>query len=313
MGNNIETGTKAKPFLKWAGGKGQLTRAFVGFYPAELKDNKVENYYEPFVGGGAVFFDIAQRYKINSAFLSDVNEELILSYKVIQRDVDSLVGQLYKLKCRYEKLDVDGQKEFYYSTRHDFNLNKSRFNFKRYSKEWIPRAAQILFLNRTCFNGLFRFNSKGEFNVPQGRYKKPRILDEPNLLGTSALLQGVQIGLCDFREVEKVAGENSFVYFDPPYRPISKTSGFTSYSKCRFGDDEQIELSRVFHRLNEKGAKLMLSNSDPKNTDKTDGFFDELYGKFNIFRVPAKRAINSDASKRQEINEIVVTNYKLSS
>lgn len=308
--NNSQTGEcRAKPFLKWAGGKGQLTEAFVRFYPEELRNNQIDNYYEPFIGGGAVFFDIAQRYQIKSAFLYDINEELILTYKVVQKDVESLVVQLDKLKGRYEKLDEAGQKEFYYRIRDDFNNNKRRINFNRYSKKWIPRAAHILFLNRTCFNGLFRFNSKGEFNVPQGRYKNPKILDERNLLQVSRLLQMAQIEQCDFKEVEKKVAGNSFVYFDPPYRPISKTSGFTSYSKNRFEDDRQIELAQMFHKLNKKGAKLMLSNSDPKNTDATDEFFDELYKNYRVFRVPAKRIINSNASKRQAINEIVVTNY----
>ena len=309
MEKNTEIHIKAKPFLKWAGGKGQLTEAFVKFYPEELKDNRIENYYEPFIGGGAVFFDIAQRYQIKSAFLFDINEELILAYKVIQNDVESLIGQLGKLKRSYEKLNENGQKEFYYRIRKDFNESKNQVNFKRYSKKWVPRAAQILFLNRTCFNGLFRFNSKGEFNFPQGKYKNPKILDSTNLLHVSELLQIAQIKQADFKEVEKEVQENSFMYFDPPYRPISKTSSFTSYSKNRFGDDKQIELSEMFCRLSKKGMKLMLSNSDPKNTDANDNFFDELYKDFRIFRIPAKRIINSDATKRQAVNEIVVTNY----
>ncbi len=301
--------SKAKPFLKWAGGKGQLAEAFLKFYPEELVKNKIENYYEPFVGGGAVFFDIAQRYHIKSAFLFDINEELILVYKVIQSDVESLIGHLYKLKHHYLNLDESRQKDFYYKVRQDFNSSKNRMNFNRYSKKWIPRAAQIIFLNRTCFNGLFRFNSKGEFNVPQGRYKNPKILDEDNLVRVSELLQIALIEHVDFRRVEKMVMKNSFMYFDPPYRPISKTSSFTSYSRNKFDDDEQIELAEMFSRLDKKEVKLMLSNSDPKNTNDADDFFDELYKNYHIFRVPAKRMINSNASKRQEVNEIVVTNY----
>ncbi len=309
MDKNIKSQVKAKPFLKWAGGKGQLTEAFINFYPEELKSNQVKNYYEPFIGGGAVFFDIVQRYKIDAAFLFDINEELILSYKVIQNDVESLIEQLSKIKCSYQKLDVIGQKEFYYTLRHNFNVDKTRINFNRYSKKWIIRAAQIIFLNRTCFNGLFRFNSKGEFNVPQGAYKNPKILDENNLRIVSELLQIAQIERADFRNIEKIVKGNSFMYFDPPYRPISKTSSFTSYSKNRFDDIKQIELSQMYRRLDERGIKLMLSNSDPKNTNKNDDFFDKLYDDFEIHRISAKRIINSDANKRQAVKEIVVTNY----
>lgn len=311
MENTIEKNIKAKPFLKWAGGKGQLTDTFVKYYPKELRNNEIENYYEPFIGGGAVFFDIVQRYHIKSAFLFDINEELILTYKVVQSDVSGLIDQLYNLKRRYENLDDAGKKEFYYDLRKTFNETKHGIDFDRYSKTWIPRAAQILFMNRTCFNGLFRLNLKGEFNVPQGSYKNPKILDENNLLRVSALLKNAHIEKADFKEVEKKVRGNSFVYFDPPYRPISKTSSFTSYSKDCFDDEKQIELSELFHKLNARGVKMMLSNSDPKNTDKTDDFFDEVYKNYHIARVPAKRAINSDASKRQAINEIIVTNYPI--
>jgi DNA adenine methylase len=307
--NNIESQIKAKPFLKWAGGKGQLLEQFAGFYPAGLKNREIEHFYEPFIGGGAVFFDVAQRYQIKSAGLYDINDELILTYKVVQEEVDSLIEQLDKLKRRYEKLNEAGQKEFYYGIRQDFNDNKSRVDFNRYSKKWVVRAAQIIFLNRTCFNGLFRFNSKGEFNVPQGSYKNPKILDGKNLQKASEILQIAEIKQGDFKQVEKDMKDHSFVYFDPPYRPISKTSGFTSYSANPFGDKEQIELSGLFHRLHKKGAKLMLSNSDPKHTDPEDNFFDDIYKDYHLSRVPAKRIINSDASKRQEINEIIVTNY----
>lgn len=309
--NKNEIKVKAKPFLKWAGGKGQLTETFVKYYPEELKNNQIENYYEPFLGGGAVFFDIVQQYSIKSAFLYDINEELILTYKVVQRDVSQLIEQLYNLKRRYEKLDDAGKKDFYYKLRKDFNETRNETDFNCYSKNWIPRAAQILFMNRTCFNGLFRFNSKGEFNVPQGSYKNPKILDENNLLRVSVLLKNAHIERADFTELQKNILANSFVYFDPPYRPISKTSGFTSYSKNSFDDQKQIELSEIFHKLNKKGVKMMLSNSDPKNTDKTDDFFDKIYKNYHIARVPAKRIINSDASKRQAINEIIVTNYPI--
>ncbi len=301
---------KAKPFLKWAGGKGQLLEQFLCFYPDELKKGEIKKYCEPFIGGGAVFFDVVQRYKIQSAILCDINEELVLTYKVIQKDVEKLIENLSTIKNKYEKLEDEKRTEFYYSTRQQFNNSLSKTNFSVYSEKWIQRAAQLIFLNKTCFNGLFRFNRKGEFNVPAGRYKNPKIMDEENLISVSELLKIATIKRADFSEVEKDVDMNSFVYFDPPYRPLNTTSSFTSYSKNKFGDEEQIKLGELFKRLDKKNVKLMLSNSDPKNVNAHDNFFDEIYSDFNISRIPATRMINSNASKRNAINEIVVTNYK---
>ena len=299
----------AKPFLKWAGGKGQLLNIFRDFYPNELRNGIITCYYEPFIGGGAVFFDVVQQYNIQSAILYDINQELILTYRVIQQDVYQLIERLDSFQKKYENLDDEKQSEFYYDVRDDFNRNLHKINFSKYNDEWILRAAQIIFMNKTCFNGLFRLNQKGEFNVPAGRYKNPKILDEQNLVNVSKLLGIAEIKNAGFAAVEQDVKENSFVYFDPPYRPISKTSGFTAYSKFKFEDDEQRLLADLFHRLNQKGTRQMLSNSDPKNHDANDNFFDEIYKDFNISRVPATRMINSNAAKRFAINEIIVTNY----
>lgn len=299
----------AKPFLKWVGGKRQLLEQFEDFYPNELKAKKIKNYYEPFVGGGAVFFDVAQNYEVENAYLYDINDELILCYKVIQKDVYKLIEFLNKYEKLYKKLSEKKQKEYYYEIRDSFNLNRFNIDYDIYSENWIPRVAQIIFLNKTCFNGLFRFNSKGAFNSPQGRYKNPKILDEQNLLNVSKLLEIATIKKADFKEVTNDIKENSFVYFDPPYRPISKTSSFTSYTKLGFEDDQQIQLASLFYDLDKQGSKLMLSNSDPKNTDPEDDFFESIYSNFNINRVNAKRSINSKADKRKSIKEIVVTNY----
>ena len=307
--NNEKSASLAKPFLKWAGGKGQLLDKFVEFYPSELKNGNITNYYEPFIGGGAVFFEVAQQYNIQSAYLYDINEELILTWRVIQQDVLKLIEILDSFQKQYEKLDDEKQSEFYYEVRADFNRNLGRINYSKYSEHWILRAAQIIFMNRTCFNGLFRLNQKGEFNVPAGRYKNPRILDEQNLMKVSKLLEIAEIKNAGFEAVEHDLVENSFVYFDPPYRPISKTSDFTAYSKLKFEDNEQRQLAELFHRLHKKGIKQMLSNSDPKNNDPNDNFFDEIYKDYAISRIPARRMINSDASKRVAINEIIVTNY----
>lgn len=299
----------AKPFLKWVGGKRQLLDQFEELYPTELKLKKIKNYYEPFVGGGAVFFDVVQKYEIENAFLYDINEELILTYKVIQKDVTKLIEFLHKYDTFYKKLTEKKQKEYYYEIRENFNLQRFNINYNKYSENWIPRAAQTIFLNRTCFNGLFRFNSKGGFNSPMGKYKNPKILDEQNLLNVSKLFEIATIRKADFKEVRNDIKDNSFVYFDPPYRPISTTASFTAYSKFNFQDDEQLQLAGLYYDLNEQGHSLMLSNSDPKNTNPEDDFFETIYANYNIQRVDAKRSINSDPNKRNSIKEIVVTNY----
>jgi DNA adenine methylase len=299
----------AKPFLKWAGGKGQLLNQFHNFYPVELKSGNITRFFEPFIGGGAVFFDVVQQYNIQSAYLYDINQELILTYRVIQQNVYQLIEVLDTFQKKYEKLNEKEQSEFYYQTRDEFNRNLPKINFSKYNDGWILRAAQVIFMNKTCFNGLFRLNQKGEFNVPAGRYKNPKILDAQNLIKASNLLSIAEIKNAGFAEVENDITDNAFVYFDPPYRPISKTSGFTSYSKFKFEDDEQRQLADLFHRLNKKGIRQMLSNSDPKNNDPGDNFFDEMYKDCTISRIPALRMINSNAAKRFAINEIIVTNY----
>lgn len=299
----------AKPFLKWVGGKRQLLEQFSELYPKELKSKKIKNYYEPFVGGGAVFFDVAQKYEVENAFLYDINEELILAYKVIQKDVQNLIDFLAKYEQTYKKLTIEKQKIYFYELRDSFNSNRFNIDYNKYSESWIPRTAQIIFMNKTCFNGLFRVNQRGAFNSPAGRYNNPKILDEQNLLNVSKLLEIATIRKADFKEVKKDIQNNSFIYFDPPYRPISKTASFTSYSKLNFEDDQQLQLAKLFYELDEEGNKIMLSNSDPKNTDPTDDFFDVIYSNYNICRVEAKRSINSNPTKRNTIKEIVVTNY----
>lgn len=301
----------ARPFLKWAGGKGQLLDKFKELYPKQLKQKKIKTFYEPFLGSGAVFFDIAQNYDIESAYLYDINEELILTYQVIQKDVSKLLDFLYRYQKNYLKLDKKQRQEFFYDQRTNYNLQRFNIDYNKYSEQWFPRAAQFIFLNRTCFNGLYRVNSKGEFNSPAGDYENPTICDEQNLMAVHQVLQIAEIKKADFRQVVADLKDKSFVYFDPPYRPISKTANFKAYNKQDFSDNEQIQLAKLFRQLDIKGIKIMLSNSDPKNNDPTDNFFDELYSNFYIFRVPARRMINSDPTKRGTINEIVVTNYSI--
>lgn len=301
----------ARPFLKWAGGKGQLLDKFRDLYPKQLKQKKIKTFYEPFLGSGAVFFDIAQNYNIESAYLYDINEELILTYQVIQKDVSKLLDFLYRYQKNYLKLDKKQRQQYFYEQRTNYNLQRFNIDYDKYSEQWFPRAAQFIFLNRTCFNGLYRVNSKGEFNSPAGDYENPTICDEQNLMAVHQVLQIAEIKKADFRQVVADLKDKSFVYFDPPYRPISKTANFKSYSKEDFDDKEQIELAKLFKELDKNGIKVMLSNSDPKNINPSDNFFDEMYSEYNIFRVPARRMINSDPKKRGAINEIVVTNYSI--
>lgn len=299
----------AKPFLKWAGGKGQLLEKFQELYPEKLKRKEIKNFYEPFLGSGAVFFDIAQKYDIENAFLYDINDELILTYKVIQKDVSKLIDFLYRYQKTYLKLDKVKRQEFFYDQRTNYNLQRFNVDYDKYSESWFPRAAQLIFLNRTCFNGLYRVNSKGEFNSPVGDYDNPTICDEQNLLAVNKVLEIAEIKRADYKEIVTDLKSDSFVYFDPPYRPISKTASFKAYSKKGFADTEQFQLSQLFKQLDLEEHKIMLSNSDPKNNDPNDNFFDEMYNEFNIVRVHARRMINSDPTKRGRINEIVVTNY----
>ncbi|HOR39665.1 MAG: Dam family site-specific DNA-(adenine-N6)-methyltransferase [Paludibacteraceae bacterium] len=299
----------AKPFLKWAGGKGQLLDIFQKLYPEQLKRKKIKNFYEPFLGSGAVFFDITQKYEIENAFLYDINEELILAYKVIQRDVSKLIDFLHRYQKTYLKLDKVKRKEFFYNQRTNYNLQRFNIDYDKYSENWVPRAAQLIFLNKTCFNGLYRVNLKGEFNSPVGDYDNPTICDEQNLLAVNKVLEIAEIKKADFKDIVTDLRSDSFVYFDPPYRPISKTASFKAYHKQGFTDSEQLQLAQLFKQLDSEGSFVMLSNSDPKNIDPDDNFFDDMYNGFNIVRVPARRMINSDPTKRGRINEIVVTNY----
>ncbi|NLC67884.1 MAG: DNA adenine methylase [Clostridiaceae bacterium] len=303
---NVNLTEYAKPFVKWAGGKGQLLDVFEKFYPLELHEGGVRRYIEPFVGGGAVLFDILQKYVIDEAYIFDINEDLINTYIVIKDDVDTLVEYLSNLEYTYMKLRKDERKKMYYDVIEAYNSRTLENN-----QPDVERAAQFVFLNRTCFNGLYRVNRAGLFNVPAGDYRSQTICDERNLYNVSSLLQRVHIFTGDYRESIKYVDKNSFVYFDPPYRPLNITSNFTSYSKFDFSDEDQIQLAHFYEEMSNAGALVMLSNSDPKNENPDDNFFDELYCKFYIHRIKARRAINSNGERRGLISEILVTNYKV--
>lgn len=305
---------KAKPFLKWAGGKKQLVNLIDKYLPKDIKNNHViDKYFEPFLGGGAVFFHLFGKYEIKEAYLYDINKELILTYNVVKNDPKKLISKLKFYSDEYIPLNDDSRKEYFYNIRGEFNENLKNFDYDNYSEEHIIRASHMIFLNRTCFNGLYRVNKSGEFNVPIGGYKNPLICDKINIMNVSDVLKNVTLICGDYSTSNKLIDKDSFVYLDPPYLPI-KHNSFTNYNSKGFGLSEQIELSKFCKKIDEKGAKFILSNSDPKNSDKDIDFFEKTYGdlnlkKFSYKRIDARRSINSDAKKRGSVKELLIYNY----
>lgn len=294
----------AKPFIKWAGGKSQLLPSLRKLYP---DTSAVTKYVEPFVGGGAVLFDVINTLDVKEAVINDINPNLINAYRVVKEDLGSLLEVLSLMQSDYIALDEEGRAEFYYAQRDAYNL----LTTEALGGRDVLRAALFIFLNKTCFNGLYRVNRNGKFNVPHGRYKNPAICNTPVLTSASKALQGVEIRLGDYRDVLPLVDEKTFLYLDPPYRPLTKSASFNSYDSSVFDDEAQRELARFIAAADNKGSKILLSNSDPKNSDPKDNFFDDLYADRNIQRVAARRAISSKSSTRGEINEIIVTNYVL--
>ncbi len=277
-----------QPFLKWAGGKSRLIQQYLPYFP-----NNFETYYEPFLGGGAIYFYF-YRYQtlcslpINSgktnAFLTDINPELINAYRCVRDSVDRLIILLEKHQIRHDK-------DYYYQVR---SLT---------SGTPLERAARLIYLNKTCFNGLYRENSKGKFNVPIGKYNNPKIYHPDLLFSVSNALQSAQIEVRHFDAVLDYAKTaQDFVYFDPPYYPLSPTSNFTAYSSYSFNEKDQLKLKDTFTQLAQRGVKVMLSNSDCS-------FIREQYREFNIYQISAARAINSNTKKRGKIAEVLVTSY----
>lgn len=290
-----------KPFVKWVGGKSQLVDEIEKMLPTD-GEKVLTKYAEPMVGGGALFFSILSKYDFNELYISDINAELINAYQVVKNDVDNLIAKLNEMQMLFLPMDENGRKYFYYTVR-------ERFNSTTLTEETATeKAAQFIFLNKTCFNGLYRVNRKGEFNVPMGAYKNPTICDDENLRNIHEALQNVTIVCGDYTFSKSFIDKNTFVYLDPPYRPISETSGFTSYNSDVFDDNEQIRLSKFIDEINLVGAKIVLSNSDPKNVNEDDNFFDDLYKNYKINRVAASRAINSKGDKRGKINELLICN-----
>lgn len=296
------TDKTAKPFLKWAGGKTQLITEIEKSLPYEITKNKF-TYIEPFVGSGAVLFWMLSNFpKLEKAVINDINEDLINTYKTIASKSKELISILQQLQNEFHSLEnkPEEKKEYYYQKRELYNTRK---------EEKSGQAALFIFLNRTCFNGLYRVNRKNEYNVPMGSYKKPTICDDKNILAVSNALQKVEILCGDYEKTLNDATTNSFFYFDPPYKPLSNTSSFNSYAKDEFNDEEQIRLRNFCSKLEKLGHKWMLSNSDVKGKDTNDNFFDEIYSEFSISRVRARRSINANPEKRGELNELLITNY----
>ncbi|WP_457564778.1 DNA adenine methylase [Caminibacter sp.] len=278
---------QAKPFVKWVGGKRQLISELLKYIPKNFN-----SYFEPFVGGGALFFELYNLGLLNGkdVYLFDINKELINAYEVIRDYPQKLIEKLKEFKEKHSN-------EFYYQIR-AIDREKGYENLDN-----ITKAARFIYLNKTCFNGLYRVNKKGYFNVPIGRYKNPKILDEENIFDVSNALKNVIIKNCDYKEVLKYAKKGDFVYFDPPYYPINDTSNFTSYAKDDFLEKEQVELFEVFKNLDEIGCFVLQSNSDTE-------FINRLYKDFKVEKIKAKRAINSNAKKRGEITEVLIRNYE---
>lgn len=296
-----QSNSMLKPVIKWAGGKGQILHEIRKRYPLGL-GTTITKYAEPFVGGGAVLLDILGTYRLKEVFISDTNAELINLYRVIQNNVQDLIRALHQYKDEFLALGLPGRKEYFTGKRKRFN------ELKNDAIHGTELAALFVFLNKTCFNGLYRVNRKGGFNVPMGAYKEPPICDEDNLLQASRALSNVQISHGDYHESQTFIDEKTFVYFDPPYRPLNATSSFTSYTENCFNDDAQRDLAQYILALADGGVHVLASNSDPHNTDPGDNFFDELYAPLTIERIQAYRMINSKAEKRGPVNELLIHN-----
>ena len=300
----------AKPFIKWAGGKTQLMNDIINNLPNNL--NNIKTYIEPFIGGGSVLFNIIDYFpNIENIIIMDINSKLINVYNCIKIYPEELINELKQLEYNY--YNTNNKKNYYYEIKNKFNEFKNKIPKINFIN--VEYAAYFIFLNKTCFNGLYRENAKGDFNTPWNKSNKPCICDSVNIYNVHNFLNNHDVIILneDYKQCSKFIDidndkTKTFIYFDPPYRPISKSSAFTAYTKSGFNDDSQIELKKLCDKINDK-CYFMLSNSDPKNTDINDNFFDELYKDYNILRIKAKRNINSKGTDRGYINELLIKNY----
>ena len=295
---------EAKPFLKWAGGKGQLLSQLSEYLPERI-NNEPFTYIEPFVGGGAMLLYMLQHFSnIKKAVINDVNEDLILTYRIIKDDVETLIASLERLEKKYLAItEQDSRSHLFYEVRERYN---------QHIGGGIERASQLLFLNKTCFNGLFRVNKKGQFNVPFGRYANPTICNAKVLRTDSQLLKSAKVEICqgDYTQTIQYVDNLTFVYLDPPYRPLDATSSFTAYAKGDFNDDDQRALAAFCHQLSERGCLWMESNADCSAKNPEDTFFENLYKDYRIERVYASRFINANPEKRGKLTELLIKNYE---
>jgi len=296
--------TEAKPFLKWAGGKGQLLAQLSEQLPERIRKEPF-TYIEPFVGGGAMLFYMLQHFgNIRKTVINDVNEDLILTYRIIKDDVEALIANLDRLEKDYLAIsDQIGRSQIFYEVRDRYN---------QHIGDSIERASQLIFLNKTCFNGLYRVNKQGQFNVPFGKYANPTICNAILLRTDSQLLQSAKIQICqgDYAQTLQHADGLTFVYLDPPYRPLDATSSFTAYAKGDFNDDDQRTLASFCYQLSDAGCYWMESNADCSAKNPEDTFFEELYKDFQIERVYASRFINANPKKRGKLTELLIKNYE---
>lgn len=297
--------------MKWVGGKAQLADEIFEAFPQDVFRNKNLVYVEPFVGGGAILFRLLRGgANIGKAVINDINPVLATAYRCVRDEAEKLISALSEIEREYFSLPQDGdsRREFFLSRRAEFNSLISKSPHGNVSPDKIRASALLIFLNRTCFNGLFRVNAKGEFNVPFGKYKNPKICDAETIRADSRLLQNTEILCGDFAGTLKYAGGNALFYLDPPYKPLSKTSNFNTYAQGGFDDAEQVRLRDFCGELHKRGARWVLSNSDAFDAAGTP-FFDTLYAGFSIRRVLASRMVNADATKRGKLTEVLISNF----
>lgn len=309
MADAFRPAALAGPFLKWAGGKGQLLPQLAAQLPATLHTGRIRRYVEPFVGSGALFFYVQQRYPVDEFVLIDRNPALIQVYRMVQREVEALIERLLDWQARYRALDEAGRRTLYYAVRAAFNAHLVEEDESPLSAAQIEQAARFIFLNRTCYNGLFRVNRQGAFNVPFGRYRNPTICQSDNLRAAARCLAGVSLAVGDFTACQAHVDARAFVYFDPPYRPLGPTANFTAYAADAFDEAQQRRLASLYRSLAQRGAYLMLSNSDPVGLGSADPFYAAAYAGFRLEKVQARRRINSRANGRGAIDEVLILNY----
>ena len=287
------------PFVKWVGGKRQLLDKIRYYYPFQ-HHTSISKYVEPFVGGGAVLFDILNTFHLKEVYVSDINPDLILAYKTIRDTPYELIDLLSQYQHEYSVCSLDKKEEYYVE-------QKTKYNSLKFLT--TEKAALFIFLNKTCFNGLYRVNKQGEFNVARGTYRPYTICDKDNILAVSSKLQNVGLVAADYHVCQSFVDANTFVYLDPPYRPLSNVTNTIRYDISEFDDKKQIELADFFMDLDTTGAKLLMSNSNPKNSNRFDDFFEILYENFYINYVDAKRSINNNPYGRGTVSELLISNY----